>query len=356
MAKHTSIIMDQIFLQKAIVNKAGGFGCTTFSILQHDNIVFGRNFDFMIDLGHVVVNKRSIAKKAFVEPTEKQLSWVSTYGSLTFNQIGREFPYGGMNEAGLVIELLWFDGAKYPDPDERYGLTVLQWVQYQLDTADNVDQVIKSDEKLRILQNSPATLHFFLTDASGKAACIEFIDGKMVARTGTDLPHRALTNNSYQESLDFIHGYEMENPEAAFTGNSLERFQIATEMTAQVQPQDNPVDYAFNILDEVEQEDFTQWSIVYDITEREIHFKMLRNSVISTIRFWDLDFSPKHPCQVVDLTADRKVEVNFQPYSKQHNEQLLRQVFANLELLDELPPEMKEGIILYPESTQPDRD
>ena len=38
-----------------MVNKTKGFGCTTFSI--KNQIVFGRNFDFMIDYGHIIVNK-----------------------------------------------------------------------------------------------------------------------------------------------------------------------------------------------------------------------------------------------------------------------------------------------------------
>ena len=33
-------------------------------------------------------------------------SWVSKYGSVTFNQYGRELPTGGMNEAGLVVETI----------------------------------------------------------------------------------------------------------------------------------------------------------------------------------------------------------------------------------------------------------
>jgi penicillin V acylase-like amidase (Ntn superfamily) len=31
---------------------------------------------------------------------------------VTFNQYGRNFPSGGMNEAGLVIELMWLEGSR----------------------------------------------------------------------------------------------------------------------------------------------------------------------------------------------------------------------------------------------------
>ena len=66
-------------------------------------------------------------------PDGNTISWVSQYGSITFNQYGKEFPTGGMNEKGLVVELMWLDGTIYPQPDERPAIGVLQWIQYQLD-------------------------------------------------------------------------------------------------------------------------------------------------------------------------------------------------------------------------------
>ncbi|MDT8394701.1 MAG: linear amide C-N hydrolase [Bacteroidales bacterium] len=82
--------------------------CTTFTINDgKGNIVFGRNFDFPVGMGHIEVNYRGVHKTAFVRPPEVPVAWVSKYGSITFNQIGREFPYGGMNEAGLVVEQMW---------------------------------------------------------------------------------------------------------------------------------------------------------------------------------------------------------------------------------------------------------
>jgi choloylglycine hydrolase len=49
-------------------------------------------------------------------PGEKPLTWVATYGSVSFNQNGRELPCGGINEAGLVIEQMMHESPKsrYP--------------------------------------------------------------------------------------------------------------------------------------------------------------------------------------------------------------------------------------------------
>ena len=100
----------------------------------------------------MLINKRGVTKT--VRRGTPALTWTSKYGSITFNQYGREFAHGGMNEAGLVIELMWLQETQYPGPDDRFGLDCLQWVQYHLDTSATVAEVLASDaalEKLRQL-------------------------------------------------------------------------------------------------------------------------------------------------------------------------------------------------------------
>src|SRR5678815_1447789 len=112
-------------------------GCTTFCLTAGDQQIFGRNYDFEIGNGLVLTNRRGAEKVGHEDPRAR---WVSRYGSLTFNQFGRDFPMGGMNEAGLVVELMWLDGTRYPQPDERPALGVLEWIEFQLDTARSVDE------------------------------------------------------------------------------------------------------------------------------------------------------------------------------------------------------------------------
>ena len=141
--------------------------CTTFSFSdKKGNIVFGRNFDFPVGVGHIEINKRNLRKTAFIRAPEKPLEWISKYGSITFNQIGKEFPYGGMNEAGLVIEQMWLQETAYPQLDERYSLSELQWIQYQLDNSKSVKDVINSDNLVRISFTSVSPLHQRLYQAA----------------------------------------------------------------------------------------------------------------------------------------------------------------------------------------------
>src|SRR3954464_14401251 len=124
--------------------------CTTFVIDKDGHIVFGRNYDWISGAGIVHSNQRGLFKTSMKSNDGETISWLSKFGSITFNQYGKEFPTGGMNEKGLVVELMWLEGSVYPKPDKRSSMMVLQWVQYQLDNFSTIYEVIASDEKVRI--------------------------------------------------------------------------------------------------------------------------------------------------------------------------------------------------------------
>lgn len=246
------------------------FACSTFLLSKNGKYFFGRNYDWVTGNGMVVVNARGVAKSSFMPSDGKAISWVSGYGSITFNQYGKEFPHGGMNERGLVVELMWLNETQYPQSDDRASINVLQWIQYQLDNCANIAEVIATDKKLRIDQVNGAPLHFLVADGSGKAATIEFIEGKMVVHQGADLKFPVLTNTPYNDALK-----QVNTQKTSFSDNSVQRFATACRMVQQYQANDikeEPVDYAFSILKNVSQKDYTKWSIVYDITNKEIYF------------------------------------------------------------------------------------
>jgi choloylglycine hydrolase len=149
--------------------------CTTFFLSDGQRLLYGKNYDWHIRSGMLIVNHRGMAKVAIADDNGNPARWTSTYGSVTFNQFGRDFPMGGMNEVGLVVEVMWLDETRYPSIDDRASIGDLQWVQYQLDTAATVEDVLASDAEVRIVNGAP--LHFLVADASGNAATIEFLQG-----------------------------------------------------------------------------------------------------------------------------------------------------------------------------------
>lgn len=306
---------------------AHSFACSTFLLSKNGKHVFGRNYDWVSGNGMVMVNARGLAKTSFMSDGVA-ISWVSGYGSVTFNQFGKEFPHGGMNERGLVVELMWLSETSYPEQDDRASMNELQWVQYQLDNCKNITEVIATDKKIRISRAGAAPLHFLVADASGKAATIEFIDGKMVVHEGNDLKFPVLTNTVYKDALNKVNAEH--GARTSYRDNSVERFSTACRMVQQYQANDikeQPVDYAFNILNKVSQKNFTKWSIVYDITNKEIHFVTSNQTQRKSLSLKELNYSCNTPSLAFSLSDARSgvITKQFAELSFDVNKKLIEQ-------------------------------
>ena len=304
--------------------------CTTFILRDGDRAVLGKNFDWFADPGQVHVNQRGLEKEALRYPGGEPAEWVSKYGSVTFNQAGKEIPVGGMNEAGLVVESMWLDTTEYPEPDERPQVSQAQWIQYQLDNNATVAEVIASDSLLRISPNS-ATTHFLILDGAGDVAVIEFLEGQMVSYLGDDVAFEALTNSNYRGSAGcFMRG--------GLTGGntSLGRFVKATSMVRDFEGGggDTLIDYSFEILDEVFEEvtpeHFTRWNAVYDFSEGRIYFRTHDSRSVKFIDVADLDFTCGSRRVVIDVHTKDPGRVNERmvDYTADLNREIILETFA----------------------------
>lgn len=303
--------------------------CTTFLINKNGQLVFGRNYDWVTGTGMVCINARGLAKTSMKAQEGQTITWISQYGSITFNQYGKEFPTGGMNEKGLVVELMWLDETRYPAPDTRPALGVLQWLQYQLDNCATVDELIANDAKVRIASVGTAPLHYLVADSSGKAATIEFLDGKMRVHTGKDLPFPVLTNSVYEQSASSFSLSAVVGKNSVRNGNnSLDRFIQACSMVSQYEQQDinTPViDYSFSILDQVAQGSHTKWSIVYDISHKKILFKTYGFSQIKSVSFSSFDLDCKATAKIFDMNQAQEGDISqsFIDFTQDLNRQLV---------------------------------
>ncbi len=345
--------------------------CTTFQ-LNHDGQIFvGKNYDWMVEDGLIIVNKRGVSKTAMRSTVDNTglgtpAKWTLKYGSVTFTQYGRELGPGGMNEAGLVVESMGLfrntPNRKYPDPDERVSILVMQWRQYQLDNFATVKEVIDSDAYLRIRPKKGVNPHFIISDKSGNCATIEFLDGKMVCHTNDTLPYRALTNNTYALSLDYL---KQDKPPEPDRFKSIERFITAAKMVKDYKPgvSASPIEYAFNILKSVSwsvDRDWkgtpftsnTRWSIVYDQKNLRIHFRTHANQDIRMIDMNSFDFSCKAPVKILDLTAKLSGDVSkkFVDYTQQSNRELIEKAFTKTLFFPKLSDEQLDTLSKYPDT------
>src|SRR5215470_13901392 len=224
--------------------------CTTFLLEGKGEVVVGKSYDWHIGQGMLVVNKRGVERRALTfHAGDRPAAWVARYASVTFNQYGRDLPMGGMNEAGLVVEVSWLDDTRYPPADDRPTVTELGWVQMQLDQAATVAEVAAGADKVRI-QSDNARVHYLVCDRTGACAAVEVLDGKTVLSTGA----RALANDRYRDSAARL--AEIEGERAA-TGD--------------------PVRAAFGVLENVAQGDYSRWNIVYQPARGRVSWRT-RNS------------------------------------------------------------------------------
>ena len=116
------------------------YPCSSFKLQKGDKLVYGHNLnegDIGVP-GLIFINKRGIFKqgRSWSELTTPDYSnasdhsWISRYGSVTFNNFGRDFPDGGMNEVGLVVETMMLRDTEYQQlPDSRPKIGLFQCIK-----------------------------------------------------------------------------------------------------------------------------------------------------------------------------------------------------------------------------------
>ena len=343
-----SVCATLVMLTSLFANEV--FACTTFCLKNKGEVLFGKNYDWMIADGMVFVNRRGVSKLSALENEKNVAKWTSKYGSVTFNQYGWESPSGGMNEAGLVIELMWLDDTVYPKADARPAIDVLEWIQFNLDTAATAADVIANSDTVRIA--SRINLHYLVNDRHGKTATIEFLDGRLVAHTGDKLAVPTLANDTYEKSLNYSQNTSVEE---AKTESSFDRFTRASiktkEFSQQAKSGKEAVDYAFGILADVAQKNTTQWSIVYDQKRGKIYFRTRKASQIKIIDTKAFDYSCASPVRLFDMNSDVSGEVTprFKDYSRAAHRDLIERSFSGTEFLRDIPAAVKDGYASYPE-------
>lgn len=328
--------------------------CTTFFISDADTKIFGRNYDFQIGKGLLIVNKKNISKQSPTDKNNNSIKWISTYGSVTFNQFGKEYPMGGMNEAGLVVELMWLDGTEYPEADSRPAVNTLLWIQYQLDNASTVQDIIDSDSIIRISRSS-VPIHYLVADKNGNCAAIEFIGGKMVYHLSNDMPYRVLTNDFYSASVDYVSQYKEfgGNKELENNPSSLNRFARTCKLVKEYDPIGKipAVNYSFDILSKISQGQ-TQWSIVYDLNNLKVLFRTKEADKIKSLSFQNLDFACSTPAKTFDVNSDNVGNISqiLSDYSHESNYDLIKYAFTTVDFLKGTSEETIKSLSAFPDS------
>ena len=322
--------------------------CTTVCFSDRSAPVVAYNYDFHSSDGLVLVNPRGLAKSSSVDGTPH--AWTARFGSLTFNQFGRDHPMTGINERGLVVAQMWLDEGRYSAADARPEVGVLEWIQLQLDTAASVADVLETAREVRIRSRIP--LHYLAADRAGNVAVIEFLNGELQARTGAELPVPVLTNSTYADSLAHLARYKGFGGDAELPRGrrSLDRFVLAAAgRTTSAEP--DPVTRAFATLDGTHQDGWTRWSVVYELDRLRVHFRTETHSAVRRVDLAAFDLACPEPARMLDVDAKLAGDVagGFAAYRTSANLDLLRRSYRKTPFLTQVPEARIEANARHPD-------
>ncbi|WP_300686899.1 linear amide C-N hydrolase [Chryseobacterium sp.] len=270
----------------------------------------------------------------------KSVKWTSKYGSIISSSWDIASA-DGMNEKGLVANLLWLGESQYPKFDgkgSKKGLAISLWAQYYLDNFATVKEAVEFSSKEPFVIVSDyipgterfTTIHLSISDASGDNAVFEYINGKLVIHH--DPSYTVMTNSPiFQEQLA-LNNYWKGIPGTVMlpgTNRAADRFVRASyyinaiPQTADIRTavasvfgviRNCSVPYGITSATEPNISS-TRWRSVSDQKNRVYYFE----TVFTPNTFWvdlnDFDLSPKGKVMKLDLsnnnTYNGKSNANF---------------------------------------------
>lgn len=170
-------------------------------------VVTGRNMDWKTEMhSNIWVFPKGIKRNG--EAGENSLEWTSKYGSVVTSAF-EIASTDGMNEKGLVANLLWLPETQYQVRDKsKPGLTIAAWVQYMLDSFATVQEAVDFIEEgtFQVISSMMpdgsrlATLHLSISDATGDCAIFEYVDAKLTVYHNKE--YKVMTNSpTYDKQL-----------------------------------------------------------------------------------------------------------------------------------------------------------
>jgi len=266
--------------------------CTALAVAQGDLYFMAKNLDWPVGHGAVVVNPRGLRKESFfLSMAQTPLRWTARFASVSFNQAGIEFPYGGMNERGLTVEILILNESRFPTTDPAAARTnESQWIQHLLDTAGTLDEAVAAARATDVVM-AFAPVHYFVCDANNECAAFEYIGGALQITRGPSLVASALANSSYAESVTHLRGFQGfggTRPLPTDAG-SLSRFVRAAAFGQQFRATDkfDARDQILGLLTGVASTQ-TQWQVVYNKRDLEVSFRSQLGHDLKTLSFASL--------------------------------------------------------------------
>jgi penicillin V acylase-like amidase (Ntn superfamily) len=301
--------------------------CSRVTYLGPNNaVITGRTMDWMIPIyTNLWAFPAGVQRNGAAGANS--LTWTAKYGSVISASYDAATT-DGMNEKGLVANLLYLSDADYGQRDaSRPGLSVAAWAQYVLDNFATVADAVASLEKSPFQLASPAvpggyqpTMHLAISDRSGDSAIFESVGGKMVIHHGRK--YQVMTNEPPYDQQLALNAYWTDIGGAAMlpgTDRPADRFVRASYYLGQAPQTAKPVEQIASVYSIMRNVSVpmgvtrpgapniapTLWRTVSDQTERVYYFEDTQSPNIFWVSLDKIDLKPGAPILKLDLSGDR---------------------------------------------------
>lgn len=298
-------------------------------ILYHgdgDIRIVGRSLDWKTPIPtNLYVYPRGMHKQGNNLPGS--VEWTSKYGAVY--AVGYDGGVTeGMNEKGLVVNGLFCKGTIYVNPqtDSRPPMSLAMFVAWMLDLNATTPEVVQALREQNFTISGAtfdggtvSALHWGITDAEGRCAILEFVDGNVVVYEGQDMP--AMTNDPGYPQMTAINDYwEKVGGSNMLPGSvrSSDRFVRGAYFDSHVAKTDNPatalsitrsilmnvsVPYLYTVESEPNVSS-TQWRSFADISNRRYYFDIVTNLGVYYIDLNKCNLKPGAPVLKFDTSAN----------------------------------------------------
>ncbi|WP_439481032.1 linear amide C-N hydrolase [Cyclobacterium plantarum] len=306
----------------------------------NNTVLTGRTMDFSLEIpANQWIFPRGMKRSG--EVGKNSIEWVSKYGSLAVSSWDISTT-DGMNEKGLVANMLWLVESTYPTfnkEGDTKGLAISLWAQYVLDNFATVAEAVAEMRDADFANVSDfipgtdkfTTVHLSISDATGDSAILEYIAGKLVIHH--DASYQVMTNDPPYEQQMAIGKYWENIPGKTFLPGSVtssDRFVRASFFLNSIPQTDNTrvaVASVFSVIRNVsvpygfEIEGYpnlstTRWRMVADQKNLVYYFE----TALTPNAFWvdlkKIDFSEKAPVRKLDLSNNRTYSGETSDYFK----------------------------------------
>lgn len=232
------------------------FGCAAFTAISPEgNVLFGRNFDYPNTDSLMIYTNPSDGYASY-SMADLNILGISKGIGMDPEAIYSKFlmiacPYvclDGVNEAGLGVGILELNIGEFHQDTGKPDILIYSAIRFLLDKCASVDEAVEFLSQYDMHTSLGVSYHLYITDIKGRSVVVEWLDNEMFVNELNACTNNVLTPGEHFEK-----------------GGTDRRLGII-ETTLNDNNGVLTVEQCRDLLKDVAQGSFTEWSCVYDLS------------------------------------------------------------------------------------------